>query len=155
MIQDGKSIRIMRKTFNITAGIQLGNTHMKLTIKNTHLEYADSFKGSPLPCFSEGSWHLPQTLALGANVCNRYEAPYYYLILPGFSNFVSSVGFEINQGKYFFLFQVLGPEKSQVPKQGNPKCFFRMKPFVTKHFCTTSRTPNMDTSSIGAVCLQM
>lgn len=33
MIQDGKSIRIMRKPFNITAGIQLRHTHMKLTIK--------------------------------------------------------------------------------------------------------------------------
>ena len=55
MIQDGKSIRIMRKTFNITAGIQLRNTRMKLTIKNAHLEYADSFTDSPLPCFWERS----------------------------------------------------------------------------------------------------
>lgn len=55
MIQYGKSIRIMKKTVNITASIQLRNTHMKLTIKKTHLEYADSFKGSPRPCFWERS----------------------------------------------------------------------------------------------------
>lgn len=48
VIQDGKSIRIMRKIFSITAGVQLRNTHMKLTTKNTRLEYADGFKGSPV-----------------------------------------------------------------------------------------------------------
>lgn len=55
MIQDGKGIRMMRKTFNITATIEQRNIRKKLSIKNTHLEYADDFKGYPLLCFRKKS----------------------------------------------------------------------------------------------------
>lgn len=55
MIQDGKAIRMMKKTFNITASIQNRNIHKKLPIKNPHLEYADHFKGCPLLCFRKRS----------------------------------------------------------------------------------------------------
>lgn len=55
MIQDDKAISMMRKIFNITASIQHRNIHKKLSIKNTHLEYADDFKGWPLLCFRKRS----------------------------------------------------------------------------------------------------
>lgn len=52
MLQDGKAT-LMRKTFNITASIQHRKIHKKLSIKNTHLEYAGNFKGCSLLCFGK------------------------------------------------------------------------------------------------------
>lgn len=73
-------------TRSIHVGCSAGSTEM---LNHKHSFIMKRHLG--LSCI--GTW------LFGAIIYNRYEAP-YHLILSGVNNFVSSAGFEINQGKY-------------------------------------------------------